>query len=185
VSNNLKTAGEQASIPDLALLDSFVIRHSDFVVRLASLLVCLALSGCTTTPQSSPASRQREEADLVIAFQSWNSISFMKPDITGMAGAQTVRAKTFTRAAVVKLLRNLKTPRGFVVVVLDRRYAPDPMAANGGMDEIQRFFEELGFRRIAIQDGAALDETGGLPILRDSTIKPRRDAGAAQPAAGA
>jgi hypothetical protein len=136
-------------------------------------------------PQSSSASRQQEEADLVVNFQSWNSISFLKPDITGMAGAQTVRAKTFTRSGVEKLLRNLKLPRDFVVVVLDRRYSPDPMVAHGGMDEIQKFFEGLGFRRIAFQDGAALGRTGGMPILRDTAAPQPPGACAGQPAAGA
>jgi hypothetical protein len=143
------------------------------------------MAGCATMPQSSPAVRQQAQADLVVNFQSWNSMSFIKPDITGMAGALPVRAKTFTRAALVKLLRNLHTPREFAVVVLDRRYDPDPLVANGGMDAIQEFFEGLGFRRIAFQDGAALGRPGDLPILRDSTIKPRPASGATEPAAGA
>jgi hypothetical protein len=136
-------------------------------------------------PQASPASRQQAQADLVVNFESWNSISFIKPDLTGTPGGLGVRAKTFTRAAVVKLLRNLKTPREFVVVVLDRRYSPDPMVANGGMDAIQEFFERLGFRRIVFQDGAALGRTGDLPILRDTTIKPRPASRETEPAAGA
>jgi len=59
------------------------------------------------------------------------------------------------------------------------------MAANGGMDEIQKFFEEMGFRRIAFQDGAASGGTGDLPILRDTTLQPRTDSRTTQPAAGA
>src|SRR5438132_9075766 len=76
------------------------------------LAVWLSLAGCATTPESSPASRQQAEADLVVNFQSWNAISFIKPDITGTASALTFRPKTFTKEAVVKLLRNMKTPRG-------------------------------------------------------------------------
>ena len=133
-------------------------------------IVCMLMVGCETLPQSTAASLQQAEADLVVNFQSWNSIWFIKPDVTGTAGALTARTKTFTRNGFVKLLNNLKTPRGFVVVVLDRRYSPDPMVAAGGMDEIQAFFAGLGFRRIAFQDGAARDRDGGQPILRDTNI---------------
>ena len=149
------------------------------------LLLCIVVAGCAIVPQSSPASRQQAEADLVVNFQSWNCISFIKPDFTGAAGALAVRAKTFTRAAVAKLLRNLNTPRDFVVVVLDRRYDPDPMFANGGMDEIQKFFAGLGFRRIAFHDGAASNRTGDLPILRDTPLPQRPASRATEPAAGA
>jgi len=97
----------------------------------------------------------------------------MKPDISGMAGAMPGRTKTFTSAGFEKLLRNLKTPRDFAVVVLDRRYCPDPMTANGGMDAVQKFFEELGFRRIVLQDGAALSGAGGRVVLRDTAINQR------------
>jgi len=145
----------------------------------------MVLGGCATTPQTSLALRQQAQADLVVSFQSWNAISFLKPDITGTAGSLRVRTKTFTRAAVVKLLRNLDVARGFLVVVLDRRYTPDPMVTNGGMDEIQRFFEGLGFERIAFHDGAGLDRNGEMPILRDAIIKARTDARPAPPAAGA
>lgn len=140
------------------------------------LLLCTVLAGCATMPELGPGSLQQAEADLVVNFQSWNSISFIKPDLTGIVGGLSVRTKTFTRTAVVKLLRNLKTPRGFVVVVLDRRYDPDPMVADGGMDAIHKFFEELGFRRIAFQDGGAWGRSGDLPILRDTTIQPRSGA---------
>jgi len=143
------------------------------------------MAGRATRPQSSPAVRQQAQADLVVSFRSWNSISFIKPDITGTVGALPVRTKTFTRAAVVRLLRNLKTPQGFAVVVLDRRYDPDPTVAHGGMDAIQEFFGGLGFRRVAFQDGAALGRPGDLPILRDTTIKPRPASRATEPAAGA
>ena len=95
----------------------------------------------------------------------------MKPDVTGMAGAMPGRTKTFTSAGLEKLLRNLKTPRDFVVVVLDRRYSPDPMTANGGMDAVQQFFEELDFQRIVFQDGAALSGAGGRVVLRDTSTK--------------
>src|SRR2546430_925494 len=132
---------------------SSLLDFSGMMFRLNTwMLICMVLGGCATTPQTSLALRQQAQADLVVSFQSWNAISFLKPDITGTAGSLRVRTKTFTRAAVVKLLRNLKMPRGFVVVVLDRRYTPDPMVTNGGMDEIQKFFEGLGFERIAFHD---------------------------------
>ena len=102
------------------------------------LVVFLAVAGCETVPDTAPSWRQQTEADLVVNFQSWNAISFIKPDITGTASMLTFRRKTFTREAVVKLLRNMKIPRGFVVVILDRQYTPDPMTTAGGMDEIQR-----------------------------------------------
>jgi hypothetical protein len=122
-------------------------------------------------PDSTPSSRQQAEAGLVVNFHSWSTISFIKPDITGTAGALTVRQRTFTREAVEKLLRNLKMDRGFVVVVLDTRYNPDPMVANGGMDAIQKFFEREGFRRVVFQDGAGWNRNDGLPILRDTTVR--------------
>src|SRR5205814_5529595 len=78
------------------------------------LLLGTVLTGCATMPPSSPALRQQAQADLVVNFQSWRSISFLKPDLTGTAGALTLRTKTFTREAVVKLLRNLTRPREFV-----------------------------------------------------------------------
>jgi hypothetical protein len=132
------------------------------------LIMLLALVGCETKPDTTPSSRQQAEADLVLNFQSWNAISFIKPDVTGTASTLTFRRKTFTREGLVKLLHNLKVHREFVVVILDRQYAPDPMTAAGGMDEIQRFLQSLGFRRVAFHDGAAWQRGEGMPILRDS-----------------
>ena len=133
------------------------------------LLLCVALAGCASMPDaSSPASQQQAEADLVVNFQAWNAISFIKPDLTGKAGGLATGPKTFNRDAVVKLLNNMKRPRGFVVVVLDRRHEPDPMVAAGGMDEIQKFFVELGFGRVAFHDGSAWNRGEDLPVLRDS-----------------
>ena len=132
------------------------------------LLHVLFLAGCASVPNSSQASRQQQEADLVVHFQSWDAISFIKPDISGTAGSLVLRPKTFRRDGIVKLLNNLKMPRQFVVVVLDRRYEPDPMTANGGMDAIQKFFMDLGFRRVAFQDGADWNRNEGLKILRDT-----------------
>ena len=137
-------------------------------------LSCLAFAGCRSVPDTTPSSRQQAQADLVLNFQSWRSISFLKPDVTGTANAMTFQKKTFTREAVVKLLRNLKLDKQFAVVVLDRNYSPDPATAAGGMDEIQRFLQELGFRRIAFQDGAAWSREQGMPILRDTA--PEKDA---------
>jgi hypothetical protein len=133
-------------------------------------IICSVLAGCAAAPPAGPASAQQAQADLVVSFQSWNSISFIKPDITGTTGALPVRKKTFRRAAFEKLVKGMKTPHDFVVVVLDRRYEPDPMSANGGMDAIQAFFQGLGFRRIAFQDGGAPRMGGDLPILRDTAI---------------
>jgi hypothetical protein len=134
-------------------------------------LICVGLAGCATVPESSLASRQQAEADLVVNFQSWNAILFIKPDITGTASALTFRPKTFTKQAVVKLLHNLKTQREFVVVILDRQYNPGPKGLLGGMDEIQTFLEELGFQRVAFHDGAVRNRTEGMPILRDTCEK--------------
>src|SRR5689334_6427663 len=119
--------------------------ENDTLVRslMSSALLCLALLGCRTTPDTSLSSRQQAEAGLVLNFQSWNSIIFVKPDVTGTANTMSFRRKTFTREGVVKLLRNLKLNRDFAVVVLDRQYSPDPVNAAGGMDAIQRFLEEL------------------------------------------
>ena len=133
------------------------------------LLLCVVLAGCASVPDSSTvASQQQAEADLVVNFQAWNAISFIKPDLTGKAGGLATRPKTFNRDAVVKLLNNMKRPRGFVVVVLDRRHEPDPMVAGGGMDEIQKFFEGLGFRRVAFHDGSTWNRGEDVPVLRDT-----------------
>ena len=133
------------------------------------LSVFLAVAGCATAPVSPEAMELQAQADLVVGFQSWNSLWLVKPDITGIAGALPEHTKTFTSSGFEKLLRNLKTPRGLVVVVLDRAYSPDPVSGKGGMDAIEGFFEELGFRRIVLQDGAAL-RSGGRVILRDTSI---------------
>ena len=135
------------------------------------LLLCVGLASCATAPPSSPALLEQAEADLVINFQSWHSIAFIKPDLTGIVGGMSYRTKTFTSAAVVKLLRNLDMPRGLVVVILDTGYDPNPMVANGGMNAIEKFFGESGFRRIVFQDGGAWARSGDLPILRDTTLQ--------------
>jgi hypothetical protein len=134
------------------------------------LAFCVMLVGCETSPQPTPASHQQADADMVVSFQSWHSISFIKPEVMSTAGTLTARTKTFASEGFVKLLNNLKTPREFVVVVLDRRYSPDPATSNGGLDAIERFFAGLGFRRIVLQDGTAIDRNLGQAILRDTTM---------------
>jgi hypothetical protein len=142
-----------------------------FRVNFLLVLFVNLLAGCATVPVPPEALEQQEHADLVVNFQSWNSISLIKPDVTGTPGALPEHTKSFTSAALVKLLRNLRTPRGFVVVVMDRRYSPDPVSAGGGMDTIQKFFEELRFRRVVFQDGATLEGAGGRVVLRDTSTK--------------
>src|SRR5438876_8287192 len=61
----------------------------------ALLQLSLALAGCVSVPDSTPSARQQAQADLVLYFQSGNSISFIKPDLTGTVGVPTVRQKTF------------------------------------------------------------------------------------------
>jgi len=39
------------------------------------------------------------------------------------------------------------------------------------MDDIQTFFEGLGFHRVAFQDGAEWNRPEGMPILRDTGAK--------------
>jgi hypothetical protein len=117
---------------------------------------------------NSAASRQEAEADLVINFQSWNAISFIKPDVTGKANSLAIGPKTFTGDGLAKLLNNLKRPREFVVVVLDRRHDPDPVTTRGGMEEIQKFFFGLGYRRVAFHDGASWNRNEDAPVLRDT-----------------
>ena len=134
-------------------------------------IVAVVVAGCASAPVSPVAMEQQEQADLVVGFQSWNSLWLIKPDITGMAGALPEHTKTFTSAGFVKLLRNLQTPRGLVVVVLDRTYSPDPVTAKGGMDNIERFFKELGFDRVVLQDGNALRSGSERVVLRDSSTK--------------
>jgi hypothetical protein len=138
------------------------------VRRFVVVLLLLGLVGCASIPESASSSRQQAEANLVVNFQSWNNISFVKPDVTGNASTLTFRQKTFRKSGFVKLLNNLKIDRKFVVVVLDRAYYPDPATAYGGMEEIQKFFMDLGFERVAFQDGSARDKESGFPIIRDS-----------------
>ncbi len=136
--------------------------------KLLPMIALAAATSCASVPESSPGVRQQAEADYVVNFQSWKTISFIKPDITGTATSLSVRPKTFTRDGIVKLLNNLKQPRRFIVVVLDRRHLPDPAESEGGMNAIQQFFQDLGFQRVAFQDGSAWDNATGYPILRDS-----------------
>jgi len=136
------------------------------------LAVAAIVAGCASvSSDSNPALSQQAEADYVVNFQSWKSMSFIKPDISGTATGMAVKPKTFTADAMVKLLNNMKRPRRFVVVVLDRRHSPDPVEAEGGIDAIQKFFMDLGFSRVAFQDGSSWDRAKGYPILRDSAAR--------------
>ena len=146
----------------------FASRRSHVEGLVICLLIGLGLIGCATRSEPALAGQQQAEADLVVGFQSWNAISFIKPDITGSSSVVTFRQKTFTRAALVKLLNSLKIPRGFVVAVLERQYNPGPKGSAGGMDEIQNFFEGLGFRRVVVQDGVGWNYPGGMAVLRDT-----------------
>ena len=150
---------------------SLSIPLPQFVCRL--LLVLLAascLTGCESPNPSNTAMLQREEADYVVNFQSWNAISFVKPDITGTASGLAVHQKTFTADGLALLMNNLKRPRNFVVVIVDRSYSPDPTETKGGLDTIEKYFRQLGFQRIAIQDSSAWDPEKGYPILRDHRL---------------
>jgi len=134
------------------------------------LAIAVWLAGCASVSNPNPSIRQQAEADYVVNFQSWNAISFIKPDLTGAASGVTVHPKTFTADAFVMLMNNLKRPRNFVVVIVDRSYNPDPVETKGGMDTIEKFFQQLGFQRIAFQDGSAWDSEKGYPILRDRRL---------------
>jgi len=104
----------------------------------------------------------------VVNFESWNQIAFVKPDIAGTTGVKTFRPKAFSRAGFVKLLTTLDVPKDFVVVVLDRNYNSGSKTSADAMDEIERFFKDLGFRRVAFHDDARWNPAGGMPILRDT-----------------
>lgn len=138
------------------------------LTRIVVLLLVISLIGCESIPESASSSQLQAEADLVVNFQSWNNILFIKPDVTGTANTLTFRKTTFRKSGFVKLLNNLKIDRKFVVVVLDRAYYPDPAEAYGGMDEIQKFFMDLGFQRVAFQDGLSSNPANGLRIVRDT-----------------
>jgi hypothetical protein len=144
----------------------FLVFPCTKMLFIMSLLVMV--SGCASVPEPNSSLSQQAAADYVLNFQSWKAISFIKPDIASTATGLAVRPKMFTGEALIKLLNNMKRPRRFIVVVLDRRHSPDPAEADGGMDHIQTFFEHLGFQRVVIQDGSAWDDTTGYPILRDT-----------------
>ena len=133
-------------------------------------LMMVLLVGCTSVPESSPCMRQQTEADYVVYFRSWNSISLIKPDVTGTTSGLGMRPKTFTADGFVMLMNNLVRPRNFVVVVVDRTYNPDPTETKGGLETIETYFRQLGFQRIAFQDGSAWDSEKGYPILKERRL---------------
>ena len=85
-----------------------------------ALALCLMLAGCATAPPSDPASLQQAQADPVIDFQSWNSISFIKPDIAGTPGALPGHGRSFSGPAFEKLVFVARLVDGAVIGLLWR-----------------------------------------------------------------
>jgi hypothetical protein len=141
------------------------LRKFIFLIFLVEASILVA--GCATEPSSTPSSRQQAEADLVVGFQAWNSIALLKPNVSDPS-LTSFRVRSFTKTGVVKLIESLHIPGGFVVVILDRRYSPGRHTMTEEMDEIQTFFEGLGFQRVAFQDAAGWTREEGMPIVRDS-----------------
>jgi hypothetical protein len=130
------------------------------------LIFMVGASGCATKGKSSyRAFQQQEEADLVVDFWHWDSWEIEKPAVT-TGGHLAV----LTKRQLLDRLDQLQPRREFVVVILDKRSSPEGKGAS--LDELESFFQELGFHRVVIQLAVSYENADGLPILRDSKAKP-------------
>lgn len=131
------------------------------------------IMGCSTHPlkpisdQLPLAFQQQAQADLVVDnFYKWDFIHVIKPRFAGAQGQMT----TLTRESLVEALSSKTIRREMVVVVLAKAQDTNGKTVNQVMDDLEAFFQRLGFRRIVIQLAVSDDVPDGLPILRDRVL---------------
>lgn len=99
---------------------------------------------------------QQAEADMVIHFWHWDSLSLSKPRI----------GTDLNKQKLVRELSRSKTKKNFVVVILDK--GAEPEGKEVSVDDLVESFHKLGFRRVVIQQAVGRAHPDGLPILKDS-----------------
>jgi hypothetical protein len=130
------------------------------LLSLGLLLSLLGVSVTFATQEKPKAFLQQDAADLVVNFWHWDSVSVVKP-----APKEKV-AHAFTKAELVAFLKEEKIRRSLVVVILDKRDAPEGKACSE--DSLVADFHQMGFRRVILQQAVSDLAPDGLPILRDS-----------------
>jgi hypothetical protein len=120
--------------------------------------------GCSTRVQHRYlAFEQQEQADLVLDAIDVDKLRIEKPAI---AGTNKI-SEPFSRERLREWIPSSSIKRECVVVVLNKKFNPNGMSQDQGMDEIQTFLQDLKFKRIIFQLAWSGDAPDGLPILRD------------------
>jgi hypothetical protein len=135
------------------------------------ILVCLGFAcGCTTKVQHRYlAFEQQDQADLVLDAIDVDKLRIEKPPVAGKGKISA----PFSKEKLREEISALSIKRECVVVVLNMKFNPNGKSQDQGMDEIQAFLQDLGFKRIIFQLAWNRDAPDGLPILRDVTPSAR------------
>lgn len=135
------------------------------VAVLAGLLISCASSDSQRTL---PRFREEANSDIVLRFNSWDTIHMTKPD-----SRQDGFLPIFNREDLARDLAKRPVGRNLAVVVVGMNYAVDEESAL--VRDWKIFFREQGFRRMVILRAMGGSEINGLPILYDSIIAAAHD----------
>lgn len=136
------------------------IYHTTMIIMRLLRLLCFffAIFPANGEEQRQLAFIQQDEADVVVSFWHWDSLSLVKPKKNG----------DLDKRALVQALDGIKK-KNLIVVILDKRMAPRGKEVSA--DDLVQSFNDLGFRRVVVQLSAGRSHPTGLPILKDSMVK--------------
>jgi hypothetical protein len=132
-------------------------------------LVAWLLGSCASVgPQKSagetyPRFHDVATADLVLRFNTWDSIRMVKPD-TREGGFLPL----FARDEIGREVRQRHISGNTAVVVVSRFYREQLQIAQLSQ-ELTSYLNQLGFRRVVILHAGPGADIDGLPVLHDST----------------
>lgn len=99
---------------------------------------------------------QQTEADAVVDFWHWDSLSLRKPKIK----------RDLNKGSLIQAFDGVKK-KNLVVIILDKRVAPNGKKVS--LDALVKDFHKFGFTRVVVQLSSGRSHPTGLPILKDST----------------
>ena len=130
-------------------------------------VLALLLCACTATkpiPQASSARfHERDKADLIVQFTSWQAINITRPDTS-----DGHFLPFYSRGETERKLAELQTPRNLAVVICNVVYSPEQESAN--LAEWNSILGGLGYHRAVYVRANSSQNLNGAQILKDNPL---------------